>query len=71
MNQGVRDTKDHRHLWPGIQSVTDYRPTPQPREDNTGFLNLPETVLSQFEENNTTTPTKAPPGSDNVTPGPS
>lgn len=67
MNQGVRDTKDPRHLWPGIQSVTDYRPTPQPREDNTGFLNLPDTALSQFEENNTTTPTKAPPGSDNVT----
>lgn len=38
------DTKDHRRLWQGIQSVT--RPTPPPCEDNTGFFNLLNTFFT-------------------------
>ena len=53
------DTKDPSRLWQGIQSVTGYRPTPPPCKDNTDFLNTLNTFFSRFEENNTTTPTKA------------
>ena len=82
MNRGVRtakhsygqkiqahftDTKDPRCLWQGIQSVTDYKPTPPPCEDNIDFLNTLNTFFSRFEENNTTEPTKTPPRSDNET----
>ena len=61
------DTKDPRRLWQGIQSVTDYRPTPPPCDDSTDFLNSLNTFFSRFEENNTTTPTKALHCSDTAT----
>lgn len=49
------DSKVPRHLWQGIQSVIDYKPTPPPREDNIDFLNILNIFFSRFEENNTTT----------------
>ena len=58
INSYFTDTKDPRRLWQGIQSVTDYQPSPPPCEDNTDFLNSLNTFFSRFEENNTTTPTK-------------
>ena len=57
INSYFTDTKDPRRLWQGIQSVTDYKPSPPPCEDNTDFLNSLNTFFSRFEENNTT-PTK-------------
>ena len=54
-------------MWQGIQSVTDYKPSPPPCEDNTDFLNSLNTFFSRFEENNTTTPTKKPVNPDSTT----
>lgn len=67
INSYFTDTKDPRRLWQGIQSVTDYKPSPPPCEDNTDFLNSLNTFFSRFEENNTTTPTKKPVNPDSTT----
>ena len=61
------DTKDPRHLWIGIQSVTNCRPTPSSCKNNIDFLNLFNIFFSWSEENNTTTLTKAPPCLDSKT----
>ena len=59
-----QDPNNTRRLWQGIQSVTGYKATPSPCQDNISFLNELNQFFGRFEELNTTPARKAIPHPD-------
>jgi len=56
-----KDSRDTRSLWRGIQTITDYKPTPQNCDSNISLLNNLNSFFARFEAQNSTRPHKTPP----------
>ena len=56
-----KDSRDSRNLWRGIQTITDYKPTPQTCNNSTSLLNQLNDFFARFEADNNMPAQKIPP----------
>lgn len=55
------DSRDTRNLWRGMQTITDYKPSPQTCDSSTSLLNQLKDFFARFEADNSTPAQKTPP----------
>ena len=58
------DTRNTRNLWRGMQTITEYKPSPQTCDSSTSLLNQLNDFFAQFEAEDPTTSRR--PGADAI-----